>query len=309
MLKFRLVSGLTLFGILCLAVLGWEKWPAVGIVFSLLSLTFVSVGLSEYFAMTKKLGMPGFPKLTMGAALAYVVIIVTQGQLARAGTTMAWADPAQNGVMILFVILGVFAMFKEEDRALGVKSFIASLAGFFYIVWTLGFLLRVYYFGCDVKANLTLGPYLMFFAIMVTKCGDIGGYTFGKLSAIIFGGNHKMVPKLSPGKSWEGFVGCVIFSAGISAGLLALKGGPLTMMIDGAEVTLISYPIALVIGLVYAVVGLAGDLAESALKRAAEVKDSGKILPGMGGMLDALDSLILIAPTFYVFLRIMVLTQ
>lgn len=309
MLKYRLVSGLTLFGILCLAVFGWEKWPAAGMLFSLLALTLVAVGLGEFFAMTKKLGMPGFPKLTIGAALVFVVIIATQGQMARMGHSAPWADPALNGVMILFVILCVFAMFKVEDRVVGVKSFIASLAGFLYLVWTLGFLLRVYYFGCDTPANVTLGPRLMFFAIMVTKCGDIGGYTFGKLSAKFFGDNHKMVPKLSPGKSWEGFVGCIVFSAGISVGLLALNGGPLTMVVDGVEKVLISYPVAWVIGVVYAVVGLAGDLAESALKRAADVKDSGTILPGMGGMLDALDSLILIAPTFYVFLKISCIVQ
>ncbi|MCE5325095.1 MAG: phosphatidate cytidylyltransferase [Planctomycetaceae bacterium] len=137
-----------------------------------------------------------------------------------------------------------------------------------------------------IRLDAGLMAFLLFLAAV--KFTDIGAYFVG--TAI---GRHKMAPKISPGKSWEGLVGGLAAAAGASMLLTHLLHIPLTV---GQ---------AAIFG---AVVGLAGqfaDLCESALKRAAGVKDSGHFLPQFGGILDMLDSLLLSAPAAWLMLLIL----
>ncbi len=125
-------------------------------------------------------------------------------------------------------------------------------------------------------------------AILCVKVSDIGAYFTGK--AI---GRRKLIPRLSPGKTWEGFLGGLI--AGTVFG--ALLGLASQQAVAGDElVEPISTTRGAIAGLCFAIVGVAGDLLESMLKRDAGVKDSGAILPGMGGIFDVLDSLLLAGP-------------
>jgi phosphatidate cytidylyltransferase len=133
--------------------------------------------------------------------------------------------------------------------------------------------------------------------ILVTKCGDIGAYSIGTLSAkLLPGGNHKIIPKISPKKSWEGTLGGLLTS--VAASFAFCRFVP-QMVVDGFGQ--ISFP--LLTGALLFVGGFLGDLVESSLKRAAGVKDSGNMIPGMGGALDVVDSLVLNAPLFYLFLN------
>jgi phosphatidate cytidylyltransferase len=104
-----------------------------------------------------------------------------------------------------------------------------------------------------------------------------------------------MTPRLSPKKSWEGFVGSVVFSVGIACLLLHWLGDRM----QPHDQPLITMPIAVCIGVAAAILGVWGDLAESVIKRGAGVKDSGTMVPGAGGLLDVLDSLVFVAPLFY----------
>jgi phosphatidate cytidylyltransferase len=118
---------------------------------------------------------------------------------------------------------------------------------------------------------------------------DTGAYFVGSLI-----GKHKMVPRISPGKTWEGFTGGIAFS--VLASLVFFWFGPehfQKMTIDWA----------LGLGAVLGVGSVVGDLIESMMKRAADVKDSGNFLPGIGGTLDLLDSLLFNAPLMYLFLK------
>lgn len=126
--------------------------------------------------------------------------------------------------------------------------------------------------------------------IAIVKASDIGQYTFGRLF-----GKHKLASALSPGKTWEGALGGV-FTAIVVAVLLAVYG----QSQEWFEVEDISFAIAFyALGL--AAFGILGDLAESLLKRASGVKDSSDWLPGFGGILDLVDSLLFAAPVAYVF--------
>jgi phosphatidate cytidylyltransferase len=132
------------------------------------------------------------------------------------------------------------------------------------------------------------------FLVLVTKSMDTGGYIFGLLTnKYMPGGNHKIVPSISPKKSWEGFFGGIAFSVGVALLLWKCGWQPFTM---GVWMTVIS-------GVVLALGSFAGDLTESALKRAAGIKDSANWIPGMGGILDVLDSFIYNSPLFYLALE------
>ncbi len=128
--------------------------------------------------------------------------------------------------------------------------------------------------------------------IATVVASDIGGYAFGVLS----GGRHKLAPRISPGKSWEGFVGSVLTS--LVVGLILMT----TLLHESAWK-------GALFGVVMAVVAVLGDLLESALKRGLGVKDMGRLLPGHGGLLDRLDSLLLAAPVAWALLTAFVSTS
>ena len=137
--------------------------------------------------------------------------------------------------------------------------------------------------GIYALAEIALrhGNVMLLYVVAIVKFSDVGGFAFGLTSAkLMKGGNHKMCPSISPGKSWEGFVGSVVFSCVVSCAFI--------------PATHFAVLKALAFGVVAAVVGTAGDLVESKFKRWVGVKDSStmKITNGMGGILDMLDSLI-----------------
>ncbi|MCY2925547.1 MAG: phosphatidate cytidylyltransferase [Planctomycetota bacterium] len=129
-----------------------------------------------------------------------------------------------------------------------------------------------------------MGALVLFLAAV--KAADSGAYFVG--SAI---GKHKVIPWLSPGKSWEGLAGGIAASIGITA-----------LAAWGAGISLALWQIA-VFGASMAVIGQFGDLCESLMKRAANVKDSGALMPGFGGLLDLLDSPLIAAAPAYVMFR------
>ncbi|MEI6421978.1 MAG: phosphatidate cytidylyltransferase, partial [Lentisphaerota bacterium] len=137
------------------------------------------------------------------------------------------------------------------------------------------------------------GRKLLLFLIAVTKSGDIGAYLVGVSSSKLMPrGNHKIIPSISPKKSWEGTIGGLVFSIAVAILMLG-------MLPPSCHFT---FTVAIFLGIILFIGGFAGDLAESALKRTAGVKDSGKIIPGIGGVLDLLDSLIINAPIFFLLL-------
>jgi phosphatidate cytidylyltransferase len=154
------------------------------------------------------------------------------------------------------------------------------------------------YVGYTLMALPTLhaaanGPSLVAFLLCVVWVGDIAALYVGRAW-----GRHKMAPRLSPNKTWEGAVGSVLGSVLMAGGLLGLA--ELLQQWDSA---VLSYPgdywYWLLLAVVVNVAAQVGDLAESALKRSAGVKDSGCLLPGHGGVLDRIDALLLAAPVLW----------
>jgi phosphatidate cytidylyltransferase len=153
------------------------------------------------------------------------------------------------------------------------KSAHRLTAGTFAVVYV-GFLLSL---AVQLRMEFGIGPLVCL--LVVVKMGDIGAYTVGRLI-----GRHKMAPRISPGKTLEGAAGALLFAAvgsWASFTLLSVQGGIKCWL-----------PFGLLIG----VAGIFGDLAESLLKRDAGVKDSSRWLPGFGGVLDIIDSVLLASP-------------
>ena len=133
--------------------------------------------------------------------------------------------------------------------------------------------------------NIQGGALLVLFLLALTESNDIAQYLWGKSC-----GRRKVVPKVSPGKTLEGLVGGVITTM-----IASLIIGPLLTPLNTLQ--------ALLAGLLIGISGFCGDVVMSAIKRDIGVKDSGKLLPGHGGLLDRIDSLIFTAPVFFYFIR------
>lgn len=135
--------------------------------------------------------------------------------------------------------------------------------------------------------------WLMFALFILIWMNDSGAYIVGSLMSKRKGGNHKMFPRVSPAKSWEGLIGGFVFDL-IAGYIFYLVGWTTTM-------GLTAYPLldSLLFALVVGVFGTLGDLMESLMKRTIGVKDSGKFMPGHGGVLDRFDSLLLAVPVVY----------
>jgi len=181
------------------------------------------------------------------------------------------------------VMLVLLAEMRRYERPGGVTVNVA--AAVFAIVY-LGTLLTFL-----IQLRMSWGIAGLASVIIVTKMGDIGAYAVGRLL-----GRNKMAPGLSPGKTIEGAIGAIVFSVGASA-VTFLWLVP-KMNADANATTWLGWSL---FGAAVCVSGMVGDLAESLIKRDVEQKDSSSWVPGFGGVLDILDSLLLASPVAYAF--------
>lgn len=188
---------------------------------------------------------------------------------------------------IIFLLLAFVLVFRIGPTPGAVRALASCLTVAFYLCGTLIFMPKVYLLP---EAN---GGLLLLFMVIVTKMSDVGGYFIGSATARRVHGNHKLAKVVSPKKSWEGFLGGIVFA--LAAALIFVHFGADNLYIRRM---ILDWRDAVFLGLMAPVVGLLGDLAESALKRASGIKDSG-VIPGLGGVLDTLDSLIPVTPLFY----------
>jgi phosphatidate cytidylyltransferase len=195
-----------------------------------------------------------------------------------------WLSQIPEVVVIPVLLLGLFVIeFRHAPAGRETLWRLFSAAfGFFYIPLLLNFVWRL------IEDP---GLFYAFFVVAVTKFTDAGAYFFG----VLFG-RHKMVPHLSPGKTWEGLAGAFVGAFVISHGMVALWPEKLDRL-DHVHAAILAFVLALV--------SVAADLAESLIKRCVGVKDSGKLLPGIGGALDLIDSLLFTAPLSWVYFQML----
>jgi phosphatidate cytidylyltransferase len=196
--------------------------------------------------------------------------------------------------VLLFFLLTVFArqMFARlrEDEPLQTMAY--TLFGLLYVLWLFNFMTKIVYLIPRSSTGAVVGQFYCLYLIVVTKFSDMGAYLVG--SAI---GKHQMIPHISPKKTWEGFCGALALSLLASVGLVKLMPGHLSILTSTH---------AIVLGLLLGFAAVIGDLAESIIKRSTGVKDSGNFLPGIGGALDLVDSLLFTAPLLFFYLRLVI---
>jgi len=210
---------------------------------------------------------------------------------ARLGSTRSYDFEV---AVLLFFLLTVFArqMFARlrEDEPLQTMAY--TLFGLLYVLWLLNFTTKILYLTPRSATGVVTGQFYCLYLIAVTKFSDMGAYLTG--SAF---GRHLMIPHISAKKTWEGFFGALALALFCSLALFKLMPGHLSML---------TWTHATVLGLMLGFAAVIGDLAESIIKRSTGVKDSGNLLPGIGGALDLIDSLLFTAPLLFFYLRLVI---
>ena len=201
----------------------------------------------------------------------------------------ARANDFETGFLILFVLGLCVRQFVSKTNTTGILTIATTLFGLMYVPWLLNFVQKIIFFPFASAGLMDEGKYFLLYFILVTKFSDMGAYAIGSLI-----GRHKMIPRISPGKTWEGFGGAIAVSTGASL---------MFVHFFGAHMFGMNTLHAIILGVVLSSTAVIGDLIESLFKREAGVKDSGNLFPGIGGILDLLDSLLFNAPIMYLYLR------
>jgi phosphatidate cytidylyltransferase len=297
MLRHRLIFGTTMIAA-CLGLAGLDAWLArqsppdfagglgAGILTPLYNggpivLVLAAVVLWAAIELGGLLRQAGYRPITYwGAATAALATLSPW-----LASSLHYPDPWKLACLALIVSLAGAVLWRVGRGEVG--GAIGSVASTVLITTYVG-LLGSFMVGLRVSSPGSVGAWLVLYVIMVVKVTDIGAYFVG--SAV---GRHKLAPRVSPGKTWEGLAGGV-FAAGLAAVFLAWVGG--IMVADGARDVWPGPARAAFFGIVMAVTGQLGDLVESLLKRDAGQKDSSCSIPGFGGVLDLVDSPLFAAP-------------
>jgi len=236
--------------------------------FGLLVTAFSIIGLYEFFTMLEKKGINIYKYFGIAIGAIIPLSITFRFELTR-----NWE--------LLFIVLAllflIIMQFRRRDNSGVIADMSTTIFGILYISWFLSFMIKIRY--------LTGGIGLILVVIFITKLGDIGAYFIGTRF-----GKTPLIPRISPKKTVEGSIGGLAFSV-----FGAFMSRPFLN---------VSIPHLLFIGISLAILAQLGDLSESLMKRDCQIKDSGSMLPGMGGALDFIDSLLFTAPAFYFYMSI-----
>ncbi len=253
-------------------------------VFLLIILLLAVAGLLEFYGMVRKLNLACHAKsgVAGGVLLILFTFVCVSGEFGRAVTPSRIND-RETMFIVLFVLGLCVRQFMSPRVATGIVAISTTLFGLMYVPWLLNFVQEINFFP-NVE-----GKYFLLYFVLVTKFSDMGAYLVGSLI-----GKHKMIPRISPNKTWEGFGGAIFLSTAASLVFVHFFHGDMYGM---------NWRHAVILGVVLSLTAVVGDLIESLFKREAGAKDSGKLFPGIGGILDLLDSLLFNAPIMYLYLR------
>ncbi|MFB0565395.1 MAG: phosphatidate cytidylyltransferase [Candidatus Aminicenantaceae bacterium] len=240
--------------------------PLVG--FFLVLQVFILAPLFEFYNLSIKGNI--FPQKTIGIFLALIISM-----------SFFFEEISLEPALFAAIVLTAVYFLISFNRVEKLRHFTASVAITFFGALYLSFTLNFFY-----PLRKEYGPFYIYFLLAIIFLGDTGAYFLGKLW-----GRRKQVPMASPRKTWEGSIGGIIF---------ALIGAIAAQQILLRDVILWK---AALCGLLVHAVAQISDPVESLFKRAVGVKDSSNVLPGHGGFLDRIDSLILATPFFYYFVK------
>ncbi|MFH1363258.1 MAG: phosphatidate cytidylyltransferase [Candidatus Omnitrophota bacterium] len=263
----RTITSIILISVIVITIFILPIW-----FFSIAASVFIGFGLYEFFRLSSK---DKFPR-------SFVYLGVFSGTILPYITY--FYRPTGGMWEALFFIVTFIALFiiqftrKENQNSIALIALV--LFGVFYIGWFFTFLVKIRF--------LADGHKLVIFLLLVTKAGDVGAYLVGTRF-----GRHRLLPKISPKKSIEGAAGGFLFSLFFAC-------------ISKVYLGWMSFSAIFMAGVLIGIFAQFGDLAESLIKRDYQVKDSSPFLPGLGGLLDVIDSVLFAAPIFYIYLTIII---
>ncbi|MDD5680337.1 MAG: phosphatidate cytidylyltransferase [Candidatus Omnitrophica bacterium] len=270
MLKERIISSILVISLTLLVIFFFPNW-----VFCAVAALFIAVSLYEFYSMVEKKGI-----------MVYKYFGTFLGILVPIFTYLEYNMKTEGVVVFSIVLFAIFIFarqFAKKDGSDILASTAITLFGILYISWFFTFLIKLKY--------LPNGDNIVLFLILLTEGGDAGAYFVGSSM-----GKHLLIPRISPKKTIEGTLGGFVTT--IILAVLCKLLLPLPEM---------SMPQILIAAVLIGIICPIGDLAESLFKRDCGVKDSGECLPGLGGILDMIDSLLLTAPMLYFYIMAFVM--
>ena len=278
----RLLTALAALPVLTLSIILpylLPQFPQATWLFLVIAALALGAGLFEFFTLTKKLELKADATIAyFGAVLFFIAFLFDAPAKAPDLLFLTFA--------LFLIAVFVTQMFRfQADFSKMLTGISITVLGVFYVAFLGGFVISMSV-GFENSVVPFLSTKLLAYFFLVVMGADTGAYYIGKNF-----GKHKLITKVSPNKTWEGVFGGLILSSVFAATASAWFFPELP------------YKFSIPLAIVMSVVGVFGDLAESAMKRGADVKDAANVLPGHGGLLDRLDSLLFNAPILYYFAR------
>ena len=303
-LPLRIVVGLTLIAVF-IGGMFVDQYLKMDVVLQGLALLTTILLLREFYGLSRAAGAAPLARFGLAAGAALVILhwLSLPGVFEWLRVPPAIADAVRPELLPLGVAAVVMAAFfcqafqrDVQASRLAIASIGATLLGLLYVLCLTSFLVRIRHLGFTDGGAFLLGSktwnetgfWLLLQTVAVVKMMDTGAYFTGRAV-----GRTKLIPRISPGKTWEGLAGGFVAAVATAVAFQHFRVKELTE----DAFTLIH---AVVFGLLVGAAGQAGDLAESMLKRSVGAKDSGTLLPGFGGALDVMDSFLCAAPVAYV---------
>ncbi len=269
----------TIFGAIYVALIVFSIVLGNHTFFSSLFLLFMVLAITEFYRINKADKLLTYSGLILSVCV-YILSGIILFNIAEGADTL---HLAVYTTIPLFIIIVLSELFKKNANP--ITNWGLLLTQLCWILLPFICMLTI------MSGNANSQKYLLFVFITVWT-NDTGAYCVGSLF-----GKHKMIPRISPAKSWEGFLGGLVFSVTVGILLLYYPIGFLTETLPLWKIIILTVSIVLA--------ATFGDLMESLVKRTVGVKDSGNIMPGHGGMLDRLDSILLAVPVSMLILSIM----
>lgn len=278
-LSSRLLIGNSLV-LAVIAIIYLSSYPFFHSIFAFLAAGVIGASLWEFYQMCNAKGYRPYDLTGIVGSIAFTFALFLSTQA-----------PIFSALPLMVLILLLFSVFLAAFRKWGspLLEISTTLFGVVYLTIPLSTSILInYYFPAESPQD---GRWWLFFLLLVTKMADTGAFISGKQW-----GRHRLAPYISPNKTWEGLIG------GITVALITtlIFWAILQEFMMHSPISL-SLTEALFLALGLSAVGQFGDLAESLLKRDADVKDSNQ-LPGLGGVLDIIDSLVFTSPILYTYL-------
>ena len=281
----RTISGLimTAFGVFTLIIGGNFAGSVVGL-----------ISIFAYYELCRACGVTADnKKINALSLIGYISIILYYVNLMWGDSLLGEHLTGSNsydyfsvGLIVTATILGMLGVYVTAFPKFKAGQIAAAMFGLLYAPYMLSYLYMI-------LRDFEIGKYLVFLVFVPSSISDACAYFVG-----VTLGKHKLAPKLSPKKSIEGSIGGIVGAALVGAvyGLILAKNG----IADDKVIWIFT-----LIGGFGSIIGQIGDLAASAIKRDADIKDYSKLIPGHGGIMDRMDSILVAAPIIYYFSKIL----